>query len=113
MYSQELADIGASDIIVAGMNANGTSTSVMKAGAAAMKALGMGEVAGRACVDELKALSSAVEEGGDVKEGVGQLGDAVQVGPARSCHRYLSRIMWLNASTLSRMLAAPWELRDD
>lgn len=74
---QELADIGAQDLIVAGMNANGTSASVMRAGAAALTSLGLGEEAGRACVDELRALTGIV--GSDVTEsGVGLLGDAVQ-----------------------------------
>lgn len=74
---QELADIGAQDLIVAGMNANGTSASVMRAGAAALTSLGLGEEAGRACVDELRSLAGVV--GTDVSEAsVGLLGDAVQ-----------------------------------
>jgi hypothetical protein len=77
--SNELLQIGAIDLIVAGMNANATSEQVIKKGAAALKALGASEEAGRQSLEEVKMLSTALETAPEITEDmVLNLGDAVQ-----------------------------------
>jgi hypothetical protein len=77
--ASELAAIGAQELIVAGMNANGTSEIVLRAGAAALSALGAGEEAGRICLEEVRSLTLAVEKSSEVTEDqITHLGEAVQ-----------------------------------
>jgi len=75
----ELAAIHAQELIVAGMNANGTSESVIKGGASALAALGAGEEAARIALDEVSSLTTAIERSSEVtEEAVTRLGEAVQ-----------------------------------
>jgi hypothetical protein len=76
---QELQNIGAQELIVAGMNANGTSEAVIKRGADALKSLGAGEEAARMCLEEVKQLSNNLMTSPDITEDmVFSLGEAVQ-----------------------------------
>ena len=75
----EMAAIGAQELIVAGMNANGTSEVVLRAGATALAALGAGEEAARICAEEVRTLTAAIEKSSEVtEESVTALGAAVQ-----------------------------------
>jgi hypothetical protein len=75
----ELQIIGAQELIVAGMNANGTSEAVIKRGADALKSLGAGEEAARMCLEEVKQLSNNLMTSPDITEDmVFSLGEAVQ-----------------------------------
>lgn len=77
--ANELLQIGAQDLIVAGMNANGTSEAVIKKGAAALQALGASEEAGRQSLEEVKMLATALETAPEITEDmVLNLGEAVQ-----------------------------------
>ena len=77
--ANELVQIGAQELIVAGMNANGTSEAVVKKGAAALQALGAGEEMGRVALEEVKTLSANLEKAAEITEDmVLALGEAVQ-----------------------------------
>jgi len=61
------------------MNANTTSSNVVNGGAQALQALGAGAEAGRLALEEVKSLTSSIENAASVTaEDVEELGDAVQ-----------------------------------
>lgn len=77
--AHELLQVGAQELIVAGMNANGTSERAVKKGAAALQALGASDSLAAAALEEVQALSTALETAAEVtEEMVLALGDAVQ-----------------------------------
>ena len=74
----ELQVIGAEELIIAGMTANGTSAAVIKAAAAALAALGVGAEKTSACQAEVASLSRQLTSSAEITEDmINALGDAV------------------------------------
>jgi hypothetical protein len=77
--ASELAAIGSMEVVIAGMNANGTSMAVTAKGASALAALGAGPEQAAAALADVTALSAALETAAEITEDmVATLGEAVQ-----------------------------------
>jgi hypothetical protein len=75
----ELQVIGAEEIILSGMNGNGTSAECIKNGAAALQALGAGAENARAAQQQVTMLSAQLQVAPEITEDmINHLGDAVQ-----------------------------------
>ena len=75
----ELQVIGAEELIIAGMNNNGTSTACIKIGAAALQALGAGAENARMAQQQVTTLSAQLQVAPEITEDmINNLGDAVQ-----------------------------------
>jgi hypothetical protein len=76
---EEIVAAGGNELVIAGMNKNGTSVEIVQAGAKALSKLGTGAEAGRVCVEEVVSLSSTVESADIVTmDDVKALGASVQ-----------------------------------
>jgi len=78
--AEELAAVGAQELVLAGMTLNGASDRVTKAGAAALQQLGVAADASKAALAEVASLCAAIEAAGGnaTPEQLAKLGDAVQ-----------------------------------
>lgn len=76
---EEIVTAGGNELVIAGMNRNGTDASLVQSGAKTLAFLGTGAEAGRMCVEEVQAMASTVE-GSDVvtTDDVMALGQSVQ-----------------------------------
>ena len=74
----ELTENGAMRAVLTAMSVNFTSEAVLEAGAAALEALGAGEEAAAAALEEVNAINAALREGGADEGAERALGDALQ-----------------------------------